>query len=489
MTSTTASQARPVVYAIAGIDPSGHAGLLADLRTLADLGCHGMAIPTSVTRQNSRRCDGAAALDTPSIDALWQCLSSDTLPAVVKVGLVPNAAQYDELRRCQQQHPEVTWIQDPVASASQARQQLCRPQWLTGAIITPNLPELALQLGESPERYNCPDAIAAAAQRCLAMGARAIWIKGGHGADARWIDDYFCDAERAFWMRKPRLATRHRRGTGCVLSSALAAFLAQGKSLPDAVVLASAYVHQGVRLAQPVAKGAGPVAQAGWPQARQDYPMIRAPRAETPAFPSCDPQGLYPLVDSVCWLERMLKAGVKTVQLRIKHLTGAPLKRALAEAVALGRAHEAQVFINDYWREAMALGAYGVHLGQEDLADADLKALARAGLRLGISCHSEAEWCRALAYSPSYIALGAAFASPSKSVPTLAQADLQRWLTLLQSELPVVVIGGINRSTLPRLLQWGARHVAVISAVTEAANPEAEVAHLQRLLAKANATE
>ncbi|MGL5309052.1 MAG: thiamine phosphate synthase, partial [Plesiomonas shigelloides] len=99
------------------------------------------------------------------------------------------------------------------------------------------------------------------------------------------------------------------------------------------------------------------------------------------------PLGFYPVVDSLALLERLLALGVRTLQLRIKAPFSADVDAQIAAAVALGRRYQAQLFINDHWQAALQHGAYGVHLGQEDLALADLSALAAAGLRLGVSTH------------------------------------------------------------------------------------------------------
>lgn len=131
--------------------------------------------------------------------------------------------------------------------------------------------------------------------------------------------------------------------------------------------------------------------------------------------------GLYPVVDSVIWIERLLAAGVRTIQLRIKDLPEAAVEQDIAAAIELGKRYQARLFINDYWRLAIQHGAYGVHLGQEDLAIADLDAIHRAGLRLGLSTHDDAELDRALAERPSYIALGHVFPTQTKAMPSSPQ--------------------------------------------------------------------
>ena len=145
--------------------------------------------------------------------------------------------------------------------------------------------------------------------------------------------------------------------------------------------------------------------------------------------------------------------GVKTVQLRRKSAEPADeLKREIARCVAAGRAHDAQVFINDHWQAALEAGAYGVHLGQEDVHTADLSALATAGIRLGLSTHGFYEILKALHFRPSYIALGAVFPTTTKVMPTAPQGlkRLARYVRLLDGVVPLVAIGGIDLQVLPR---------------------------------------
>ncbi len=131
--------------------------------------------------------------------------------------------------------------------------------------------------------------------------------------------------------------------------------------------------------------------------------------------------GLYPVVDSVEWIERLLEAGVRTIQLRIKDKRDEEVEADVIAAIALGRRYDARLFINDYWRLAMKHNAYGVHLGQEDLETTDLKAIQAAGLRLGVSTHDDMEIDIALAAKPSYIALGHVFPTQTKQMPSAPQ--------------------------------------------------------------------
>lgn len=200
-------------------------------------------------------------------------------------------------------------------------------------------------------------------------------------------------------------------------------------------------------------------------------------------FPATAPRlGLYPVVDSVEWIERLLSAGVRTIQLRIKDRTAADAESAIVAAVALGKKYAARLFINDYWQLAIDHQAYGVHLGQEDLDIADLQAIQQAGLRLGISTHDDAELDRALALRPSYIALGHIFPTQTKEMPSAPQGlnELQRHLTRLR-EMPTVAIGGISLARAPDVLATGVGSIAVVSAITQAADWRLATAELLAL--------
>ena len=155
--------------------------------------------------------------------------------------------------------------------------------------------------------------------------------------------------------------------------------------------------------------------------------------------------GLYPVVDSVQWIERLLDAGVRTLQLRIKDRRDEEVEADVVAAIALGRRYNARLFINDYWRLAIKHQAYGVHLGQEDLQATDLSAIRAAGLRLGVSTHDHAELDRALALAPDYIALGPVWPTILKKMKW-DQQGLERvgeWRRLVGAT-PLVAIGGVT---------------------------------------------
>ncbi|EOC0012034.1 thiamine phosphate synthase [Cronobacter turicensis] len=190
--------------------------------------------------------------------------------------------------------------------------------------------------------------------------------------------------------------------------------------------------------------------------------------------------GLYPVVDSVGWITRLLEAGVRTLQLRIKDKSEAEVEADVAAAIALGQRYHARLFINDYWRLAIKHQAYGVHLGQEDLETSDPDAIRRAGLRLGVSTHDDMEIDVALAVRPSYIALGHVFPTQTKQMPSAPQglAQLAAHVEKL-GDYPTVAIGGISLERAPAVLETGVGSIAVVSAITHAPDWRAAT---QRLL-------
>jgi thiamine-phosphate pyrophosphorylase len=202
------------------------------------------------------------------------------------------------------------------------------------------------------------------------------------------------------------------------------------------------------------------------------------------AFPAVPQRlGLYPVVDSVEWIARLLEAGVRTIQLRIKDKSDEEVEADVKAAIILGRRYEARLFINDYWRLAIKHHAYGVHLGQEDLDVANLDAIRDAGLRLGLSTHDNMEMDRALAARPSYIALGHVFPTSTKQMPSAPQglAQLAAHVKTL-GEYPTVAIGGISIDRVPAVLATGVGSVAVVSAITQAQDWRAATAHLLELV-------
>lgn len=184
----------------------------------------------------------------------------------------------------------------------------------------------------------------------------------------------------------------------------------------------------------------------------------------------------YLIVDDVRWLERLLPLGVKLVQLRLKDHSESEVRAQVRLASSLCDQLGTQLIVNDYWQIAIEEGCDFVHLGQEDLEKADLRAIRNAGIRLGVSTHSAEELDTALASRPDYVALGPVYPTILKKMPWAPQGleRVREWKKRV-GDTPLVAIGGLTVERVPGVLAMGADHVAVVTDISLHADPEARV--------------
>lgn len=222
-----------------------------------------------------------------------------------------------------------------------------------------------------------------------------------------------------------------------------------------------------------------------WPSRPEHFDLLPWTRNMNPnAFKECPKRlGLYGVMPDADWVKRMVDAEIPTVQLRFKSDDRFKIRKQIKEAIQATEGSKTLLFINDYWEEAIDAQAYGVHLGQEDLESANLEQIRTAGLRLGISTHGYAELAHADRFCPSYIAMGAVFATNLKKMPTAPQGlgRLYQYAKLM-SHYPLVAIGGIDQDSIHAVAKSGVGSVAVVRAITQAKNPKAAVKHLQELM-------
>lgn len=305
-----------------------------------------------------------------------------------------------------------------------------------------------------------------AAADLLTFGYESILINTENLPSVIFDQDYWTNGKESFWLSSHQSTQKNP----AIFRGALANCLTQGYEIKDAIVIAKMYVNQGTL--------------EHWPESEIDLPYLTTHRMhELPtSFADCGitPLGIYPVVDSFHWLKILLPLGVTTLQLRIKDKQGLTLENEIQASIKLARDYQARLFINDYWQLAIKLGAYGVHLGQEDLNSADMTLIRNAGLRLGMSTHCYYEVARAHALNPSYMACGPIFPTTSKIMLFAPQgvAQLKRWQRTLQ--YPLVAIGGINHHNLSDIIAANVSGIAMISAITESADP---IATTQNFLA------
>ena len=478
----------PIAWTVAGSDSSGGAGIQADLRVMQAFGVHGCSVLTAVTAQNTREVLAIEPVQAGWVVRQLEALTGDLVPAAIKTGMLGSQKVVDVLCHALDSLSAPV-VCDPVMASTSGTPLLDAAAIRTlkekllprVEVLTPNLQE-AERLLEWSIGY--PAEVEAAAEELLAMGPASVLIKGGH-AEGALSADYWTDGASRCWISSPRQEVTHTHGTGCVLSSAIAAGRALGLPPLDAVVLAKAYLNQALRTGGGVGEGQGLLGFGPYPSSPQDLPWL-APAfrdAPPPPFPAMDhPVGLYPIVDRAAWVDRLFSLGLTTVQLRIKDLDDGAAEKEIEEAVRIARRFpKSRLFINDRWAVALKLGAYGVHLGQDDLPDANLAGLRAAGLRLGISTHSYAEMARAKACRPSYIAIGTVYRTTGKVMdcPPLGVDAFARMARL--SDVPVVAIGGISLENAPPLLAAGADGLAVISEILDAPDLQARVMDWTRL--------
>jgi len=187
-------------------------------------------------------------------------------------------------------------------------------------------------------------------------------------------------------------------------------------------------------------------------------------------FKNCgnNPLGIYPVVDRAYKLKALYEIGITTAQLRVKDMRGDMLEKEVIEAIKTSEAFNARFFLNDFWELGIKHKAYGIHLGQEDIQEADVEAIYDAGIRLGISTHTTDEIVIAMAFEPSYLAIGPIFETTSKKMVynPVGIEDLKRWA--MDVGYPIVAIGGINSYNIKEVaLTQSANGIAMISDVLE----------------------
>lgn len=534
LSSSSLPRQKPIVYTIAGSDSGGGAGIQADLLTMASFGCHGCSAVTCLTAQNSVQVTAVHTPPTSFLHAQLTALVADLPPFAIKIGMlgtkdvvVTVGAFLKSLRETtsdsNHRHEKVWVVLDPVMVSTsgsrlmdqEAQQALLDYVFPYVDVITPNKFEaeaLLQQLvdgGSGGNNINkrtldtASDVEQAARDLLQYCQVPAVWIKGGHSnAECAYARDYFlssaapesttaatalqqrerrlCNGEYGVWLQSRRYDTIHTHGTGCTLSSAMAAALAMGEAsrrrrrrcnnggndggavtamdLVDACCLAKAYVTAGIDQGrQQLGQGPGPVAHTVFPNSHLYYPSIPLKNQGSAFVPlqaytekslttttitSVDDNRptlgrILPIVDSVEWVQRLcdvsssaaksnrkngaLCTKIRDIQLRIKGEKSKDRIFAMVqECQDLCAAANIRLWINDYWEAAVAAHCFGVHVGQEDLVrcmDAGgLHILRKHHMALGISTHSYGELAVALGVQPSYISLGPVFATSSKNV-------------------------------------------------------------------------
>lgn len=553
---------QPRALTIAGSDSGGGAGIQADLKTFTVLGTYGTSVITAVTAQNTREVSGVFPLTAEEVDAQLDAVLSDIGTDSVKTGmlvngdiikavaerlaqhkrhrLTGNATETDDIRgddaNLDIQHavnPDIghdvnpgiqhvlnpgsqlrpyslNLVVDPVMIAKsgdalleQASVSALREHLLPMAtLVTPNVPEAEVLTGLTVQSR---DDMIAAGRRLLTFGVEAVLITGGHLSGSQ-ANDVLITEDEVRWFPARKIDTPNTHGTGCTLSAAIAAGLAHGLTLVDAVQQAKEYITIAIANAPDLGTGHGPTNHLAW--------LERSQKNEDPSRPTgsvfqqnrlarsvlqdrltgsvlqkqLDESvhqkrlagsaleqrlALYVIVDGKTPLdlvERLLDAGVGSIQLRDKQISAGEQVHIARQLQRICRAKGALFFVNDHVDVALAMGADGVHIGQDDMPLKEARLLLGPHALIGVTAKTVNEAKAAAAEGADYLGVGPIYESPTK--PGRSPLGTQAIKHIGEAvSLPQVGISGIMPGRAAPVIEAGAVGVAVISSVLHADDP------------------
>jgi hydroxymethylpyrimidine/phosphomethylpyrimidine kinase len=252
----------PSVLTIAGFDSSGGAGIQGDIKTISALGCYATSVLTALPVQNTYGVRSVYPIPAEVVGAQLQTILDDIFPDAIKIGMVHTTDVVEAIVNTLQQYPEVPVVFDPVMVSTSGHRlvedstvkAIVKKLFPLAAVITPNLDEATVLTGMPVHTL---DDMRIAGKKLMELGARSILLKGGHLDTTQLTSLYFTNDGKVQEYSFEKIDTQNTRGTGCALSSAIASYIARGKSLPDAVALAQQYVYQAILTGKDVQTGKG----------------------------------------------------------------------------------------------------------------------------------------------------------------------------------------------------------------------------------------
>ena len=486
---------------IAGSDPSGGAGMQADLKTFSALGVYGTTAITAVTVQNTQSVKYVHTLPPQVVYDQIVGVMEDLCVDAVKIGMVNDADTLDAIVRALSERKPKFLVVDPVM-VSTSGCALMQPDALAimkerllpmADLVTPNLPEAWTLAGTDTS-------VDEAAQKILELGVKALLIKGGH-AEGKTKTDYLYinngGGVKRVEFTSETVETKNTHGTGCTLSSAIAAFAARGCGLEDAVRKAKDYLTGALKAGADVVvgKGHGPVCHFFKPASGQADKQADCLQVVT----DCNPSNLvclstrlssavnlqfithftekYSYVDSAMIA---LEGGCRWIQLRMKDADEAEIERVTRLILPECRRRGAVFVIDDHVELALRVGVDGVHLGKNDMPVSEARRLAGADFIIGGTANTFEDVQRLAAQGADYIGCGPfRFTTTKKKLaPMLGIEGYKRILSQMKGcgiTLPLVAIGGITCGDIPQLMAAGVSGIALSGSVLRAENPVEEM--------------
>jgi hydroxymethylpyrimidine kinase/phosphomethylpyrimidine kinase/thiamine-phosphate diphosphorylase len=488
------------VLTIAGSDPSGGAGIQADLRVFSALGVSGLSAITAITVQNTQGVRSVHPTQASVLFAQIEALLEDSTVSAVKIGMLAGEDQVDAVVRALKRFRPPNVVLDPILASSggvplldeAGRRAMLRDLVPLCDLVTPNQQELTSVLGAHTDGVDDEKPI----QHWFGRGARALLVKGGHlpgdpvdclyrASDPSRPPDYVKEPP----FQAARIKTVHTHGTGCFLSSAIAACLAKGMALASAISNAKKVLTSALTV--PVIAGSG----RGYPDVLEAMRMVRKWQGADVSMHAVAQYAmagrLYVITDSKLRPNRSideivveaLKGGAGIIQLREKGMGTRellPLARRIGAACSRARA---LFIVNDRVDIALAANADGVHLGPDDMHPRDAREILGPDKLIGVSAGTVEEAIELAPYA-SYIGVGAIFGSKTKldaGAPVGPERIREIKEAISATTCPIVAIGGINEENIAEVAEAGADSAAVVSAVINAEDMRAATTKLRSL--------
>lgn len=479
---------------IAGSDPSGGAGIQADLKTFSALGVYGATAITAVTVQNTQSVKYVHKLPPQVVYDQIVAVMEDVTVDAVKIGMVNDAETLDAIVRALTAYRSKFLVVDPVM-VSTSGCALMQPDALAIMkerllpmvdLVTPNLPEAWTLAGTDTS-------VDDAAQAILRLGVKALLIKGGH-AEGNTKTDYLYiykgEGVKRVEFTAETIDTPNTHGTGCTLSSAIAALLARGFGLEDAVRQAKEYLTEALKAGAGVhvGRGHGPVCHfyadrvmrlCGYKVVRYDLKTLKPKDLET----ASRLQFITHFTDKYSYYDSAMMAlegGCQWIQLRMKDACEDEIERVARLILPECRRMGAVFVIDDHVELALRVGADGVHLGKNDMPVDEARRLAGDGFIIGGTANTFEDVQRLATQGADYIGCGPfRFTMTKKNLaPMLGLEGYKRILSQMKEcgiGLPLVAIGGITSDDIPQLMAAGVSGIALSGSVLRAEQPVEEM--------------
>ena len=479
---------------IAGSDPSGGAGIQADLKTFSALGVYGATAITAVTVQNTQSVKYVHKLPPQVVYDQIVAVMEDVTVDAVKIGMVNDAETLDAIVRALTAYRSKFLVVDPVM-VSTSGCALMQPDALAimkerllpmADLVTPNLPEAWTLAGTDTS-------VDDAAQAILRLGVKALLIKGGHAegnTETDYLYRYKGEGVKRVEFTAETIDTPNTHGTGCTLSSAIAALLACGNGLEDAVRQAKEYLTEALKAGAGVhvGRGHGPVCHfyadrvmrlCGYKVVRYDLKTLKPKDLET----ASRLQFITHFTDKYSYYDSAMMAlegGCQWIQLRMKDACEAEIERVARLILPECRRMGAVFVIDDHVELALRVGADGVHLGKNDMPVDEARRLAGDGFIIGGTANTFEDVQRLATQGADYIGCGPfRFTMTKKNLaPMLGLEGYKRILSQMKEcgiGLPLVAIGGITSDDIPQLMAAGVSGIALSGSVLRAEQPVEEM--------------